>query len=223
MSKERLMQLQFALFFDNVDNRPDKLISKIDEALDGVFDQIPTILPIPSDAPPEIPRVNMVSSNGVYLCNIAKNRIDFIVNYMNSGNSVTVNLENFIKMVHAFSETIFRYKNIVRFGFVGRYFINDNDPVNKIQSKYLKREIGDLHEISIRYNKRFERDGLVLNDVIEINQGNIVDNGIVSQVGISVQRDINNVPVDSLNFEKVMSIVSSCENKFKLSAIMELL
>jgi hypothetical protein len=133
MSKEKLIQLQFALFYEAIENRPDRLIGKIDEALDGIFDEMPTILPIPADAPPEIPSVIMRSSSGIYGCNISKTRIDFIVNYINSGDSMSVQLEKFIKKIRPFSAAVFSHKSISRFGVVGKYYLKK--VVQQLKSK----------------------------------------------------------------------------------------
>lgn len=82
---------------------------------------MPTILPIPDDAPPEIPTVIMQSSDGKYGCNIARSRIDFVINYNNS-QSASVQLEEFMERIRPFAALIFGYKNIIRFGLVGKYF-----------------------------------------------------------------------------------------------------
>lgn len=219
MSKEKLLQMQIALFFDEIENRPDKLMDKIDDALEGIFDQMPTILPIPPDAPPEVPNVIMNSSNGIYNCNIAKSRIDFSVNYASSSNSVSVDIESFIDKVRLFATVVFSYKNIVRFGLVGQYFFRNPDPLKKIQSKYLKTDLGELEELSIRYNKKFESHGIEVNDLIEVSKGAYMENGRTKQFGVFVQRDMNNVPVDSLKIEDVISLIISRQNNFKLSGI----
>ncbi|MEH7249172.1 hypothetical protein V7114_20645 [Neobacillus niacini] len=222
MSKEKILQLQLALFFETVENRPDKLMGKIDDALEGIFNNMPTILPIPADAPPEIPRVIMQSSNGLYQCNIANSRIDFTANFTNSGNSASIQLESFIEKVRTFAALIFGLKKIVRFGFVGQYFFKNNDPTKRIQSKYLKNDLGDLEELTIRFNKRFENKGTLLNDIIEINKGGFVENGNIQQKGVIIQRDMNNIPGEPLKIEDVISIIVSNENKFRLSGITEL-
>ena len=84
MLKLKLLQLQLALFFHDIENRPDRFISKISEVSGNIFDQMPTIIPVPVTAPPEIPVVILKSGDGTYTCNISKVRIDFVVNFQNS-------------------------------------------------------------------------------------------------------------------------------------------
>lgn len=222
MSNEKLIQLQFALFFANLDNRPDKFINKIDDALD-VFDQMPTIVQIPDDAPAEIPRVTMQSSNGLFICNISQNRIDLIMNCVQTGDSIAVSLDQFIKKVIIFSEVVFNTKNIVRFGFVGRYFIRHANPIKKIQTKYFKNDLGDLSDIGLKFNKLFIENNLNYNDLVEINQGSAIENNGPQQVGIMLVRDMNNVPVGQLRMEDMLHVINKYVDKFKLSGISELI
>ncbi len=223
MSNVRAVQLQFALFFDRIEDRPDKFIYRVDDALGGIFDQMPTIIPVPPDAPPEIPTVNMQSSNGLYLCNIARNRIDLIVNCMISGDSVSVAVDKFINKIRPFAEVVFSQKTIVRFGFVGRYFFKTNDAANMIKNKYFKVDLGSPEELSIRFNRRFQNGDLTFNDVIEINKGGINENNIAQQNGIIIQRDLNNMPVGSLGIEDIELVIRKKMDDFKASGILELI
>ena len=70
--------------------------------------------------------------------------------------------------------------------------------------------------------ERFTSCGLLLNDIIEINQGIITENGR-NKMGIRLQRDLNNVEVNNLKIEDVISIIVSSKNRFKQSGIMELI
>ena len=223
MSKERLLQLQFALFFKSIENRPDKLISKVDAAMGDLFDQMPNMMPLPQEAPPEIPRVTMRSSDGIYVCNISKNRIDFIGNYITSGSSVATNLEDFIEKIYSFSEAIFKDKSIIRFGFIEQYFLEHSNGVDKIKSKYLKLELGNLEELSLRYNQVFVSGSLEMNDIVEISKGSIFISGVTQKEGIIIQRDFNNKPLEVITIEDMKSVIDSNINKFKTSGIRELI
>lgn len=223
MTNDKLIQLQFALFFESIEKRPDKFISKIDDALEDLFDQMPTIVPLPDEAPPEIPRVTMQSSDGVYICNISKNRIDFVMNCIGSRNSISVILEDFINKIQPFAEGVFQSKNIIRFGFVGRYFLKESNPIKKIQLKYFKGNLGNLSELALKFNKRFEKNNLKLNDLVEISKGTVVENNMPEQEGIMINRDMNNIPTGLLRLEDMMSIIISKKDSFNLSGIQELI
>lgn len=73
--------LNAAFFVSNV-NLSDKLdiASKISLGLKDVLDGDPTILPIPDDAPFELPRIILNSKNKLFSCSISPERIDFVIN-----------------------------------------------------------------------------------------------------------------------------------------------
>lgn len=73
--------LNSAFFVGNVDlsNKLD-IASKVNNYLKNLFDGDPTILPIPNDAPFELPRIILNSKNKLFSCNISPQRVDFIVN-----------------------------------------------------------------------------------------------------------------------------------------------
>lgn len=223
MSNINLIQLQYVLFFDGIENRPDKLINRIDDALDGLFDKMPTILPIADDVPSDLPSVIMQSSNGQFTCNISRTRIDIIMNTHPSGNSLSVNLQNFIDKVKIFTETVNRFRNFNRFGFIGRYFYKHSSPEKKIQSKYFKNDMGELNELNLRFNKRFTIEDKEFNDVVEISKGFVTENGRDIS-SIVIQRDMNNVPDShTISEAEVIAVIEANQNKFSLSGISELM
>lgn len=221
MSKLKLAQLQFALFFDAVENRPDRLANKVEDVLGEIFNQMPTIIPLPSDAPSDVPAVIMQSSDGNITCNVSRSRIDLLMN-KNYNDSISVGLEESINLIKTFISAIYSYKNIVRFGLIGRYFCEENDPVNKIKSKYICNGLTDLDELTIKFNKKFLNNGYTFNDLVEINNGVININGVNQNV-IFIQRDMNNIPVNILPLEEVTTVLTSNLVKFYQSGILELI
>ncbi|WP_431811939.1 hypothetical protein [Lysinibacillus sp. FW12] len=223
MSDAKLLQLQFVLFFKTIENRPDKLINKVDTALVDIFDQMPNITNLPPDAPLEIPRVTMQSSDGLYACNIGKNRIDLFGYYQNSGSTIGANLEVFVNKMFLLAEEIFNDKEIIRYGLVGQYFIEQANAINKIATKYMKLDTEDVEEVNIRFNRNILSSQLKMNDIVEISRGSVMYAGVQKGDGIFITRDLNNKPVDALNFETLKKVVELNKSKFMLSGIQELI
>lgn len=74
-----IQNIQGVLFIQNFAFRNKLLIaSKINEALNNLFDGDPTMLDLPPQAPPEIPRIQLKDHNSVYSLNFSQIRIDFI-------------------------------------------------------------------------------------------------------------------------------------------------
>jgi hypothetical protein len=76
-----IQNIQGVLFIENFAFR-NKLgiASKINEAVDNLFDGDPTMLDLPPEAPPEIPRIQLKDSKPLYSLNFCPNRIDFFYN-----------------------------------------------------------------------------------------------------------------------------------------------
>lgn len=76
----KIKSIQAAIF--SPINLSDKLkvAQYIREGLNGILDGEPLIVPIPEDAPPEIPRIILKSKDGIYNCNVSTERIDLIFN-----------------------------------------------------------------------------------------------------------------------------------------------
>ena len=76
-----IQNIQGVLFIENFAFR-NKLgiASRINEAVDNLFDGDPTMLDLPPEAPLEIPRIQLKDSKPVYSLNFCPNRIDFFYN-----------------------------------------------------------------------------------------------------------------------------------------------
>ncbi len=191
---EKIVKLQLALFFQNPISRPDNLMGGVNSSMGNLFDAMPQILPIPADAPAEIPRVQMRSENGKYNCNIACSRVDFILNGNFRDEVVWPDLtKDFLAKVKLFIGSIFEQSKIVRFGLIGNFFIPDKSATTSMTRKYLKVDLNSAEEINLRFNKRTSSHGFNLNNISSINTALAEANGQADK-GIFIELDVNNVP-----------------------------
>jgi len=73
--------LQTAIFITNLDfSNKIGFISQLNQETDNLFDGDPIILPIPNDAPPEVPRIILKSQDDSYTLNLCQNRVDLFYN-----------------------------------------------------------------------------------------------------------------------------------------------
>jgi hypothetical protein len=76
-----IQNIQSALFIENFAFRNKiSIVDRINKAVDNLFDGDPIILPIPSDAPPEIPRITLNDSKSNYRLIFSPIRLDFFYN-----------------------------------------------------------------------------------------------------------------------------------------------
>jgi len=72
-------RLQTALFLTSLDStRMLELATAIRNAAGGLLDADPMMLPLPSDSPPEIPRLTLRSSDRQWACQMSGNRLDLV-------------------------------------------------------------------------------------------------------------------------------------------------
>lgn len=202
---EKIVKLQLALFFQYPVSRPDNLMAGINSAMGNLFDAMPQILPIPTEAPVDIPRVHMRSENGKYNCNIACSRIDFIMSGDFRDEAVWPDLtKDFLAKVKLFIRSVFEQSKITRFGVIGNFFVPDKFASALMTKKYLKVDLHSAEEINLRFNKRTSGFGFNLNNVSSINTAVMEANGIIEK-GIFIEIDVNNVPTDDVINADILS------------------
>ncbi|EJL6329450.1 hypothetical protein NMR38_003611 [Vibrio cholerae] len=203
---EQILKLQLALFFESYQMRPDNLMYSINTDMGNLFDAMPQIIPLPEDAPLDIPRVQMRSENNRFNCNIAPSRIDFILNGSNEYNWVQLTTD-FMAKLRLFVNSVNNKVGIVRFGLIGNFFIPDNAASASMTRKYLKVDLNSAEEINLRFNKRNYSHGLYLNNITSINTATAELNNVASK-GVFIELDINNVPENKkLNIEDLIDLV----------------
>lgn len=73
-----IQNIQSVLFIENFAFRNKlRIATRINEVVDNLFDGDPTMLDIPPNAPPEIPRIQLKDSKPIYSLNFSPTRIDF--------------------------------------------------------------------------------------------------------------------------------------------------
>lgn len=86
-----VQSVQIAYFLGSIDLSDRLKVAEIvRKEMADVLDGQPTILPIPDDAPLEIPRIILTSKTGNFICNIAANRFDFINKFSESEEGTNV-------------------------------------------------------------------------------------------------------------------------------------
>lgn len=192
--KESIVKLHLALFYQQPEFRPDTSMHQVNMDMGNLFDSMPQILSLPNDVPHDIPRVQMKSDNNRYNCNIAPSRIDFILNGNNQNEDTWPELvQDFKAKIALFIKSVTGKSKIIRFGVIGNFFIPDKNPSHTISKKHLKTDLQSAEEINLRYNKRSAMHGFNLNNITSINTA-LADNLGVSEKGIFIELDVNNIP-----------------------------
>lgn len=159
---------QIAYFYTGID-LSDKLKvaqtfqSRLGYALDGE----PTILPIPNDAPLEIPRIMLQSKDNIHICNIAGNRFDFIIRMPQGGDTISIVdfRKELPKIVNDANLALFNdlaiksyrlgliitYQDLPEMGglpFIKKYFIGDIHDIS-VETQIHKMSTGTLDKFKV--------------------------------------------------------------------------
>ena len=214
--RSRILDVHLVLFFHKKIQRPDEFSTMLNMKLGRLFDLLPTMISLPEDAPKELPVVLLKSKDNEYSCNISRINIDFMFTPKKTYEDFS-EIEFFfnekalslLKFIEEYNEV-----NINRIGFVLNYFMLNENPTSKIAHVYIKRDIGETNELSIRFNKKIKEDNLFVNNITSISSMEVDFDG-KKQKGILIQRDINNqVSNHKLKFEFLRDFIQQRYNDF---------
>lgn len=230
MKDEILVNIQIALFFKVFLVRPDQFFHTLNEKLDNIFDQPPLTLPI--EGPPELPVIQARSKNGIFMCNIAKGRIDFFVSG-EGRQKYSDKKDDFIAKIKIVFDFFYQKTEIRRIGFVTKFFFEDKSPSETIAKliitgfKDTLRD-GKIYQSYVRYATRDELINLKINNhtVVEKISANI--DGVGSGIpGVLITRDFNTIPEEDysseINLEKIGSFIDEGEKMFYIDKLKKVL
>jgi hypothetical protein len=232
MKEEILIDTQLALFFEQPLSHPDEYYQSFNAEMGGIFDTIPTILPVPNETQLlDVPIVQMNSNNGVFSCNIARGRVDFFYRGAGKQTFIDIKADLLIKLEKYFNFFADKVK-IKRFGFVTRFFIEDAGQDKTIarllDDNFTKLHNGVVNEVFIRYVSKTKINEFDINNLSSIERfsARIKDMGGNIR-GVLLTRDFNTVPnisySDKFNLDKIKKIIEEGEEKFKLDDIKNVL
>ena len=205
----RLRSFQVALFVGvlNLENKL-KFASDIISASENILEGDPTILPIPADAPPEIPRIITKSKDERYTCNVSLNRIDlFFKPKIEVEQSLEIIGGGYLKLLLNLTNLLkenFRI-TIPRIGILANLLLELSESSNTyILRKYMKENgpISETHEAQIHALNR-----VTLLNKIKVNRWlRIITSKSAQDPSddryLSVSIDIKSVPEVPYDFDR---------------------
>jgi len=183
-----------------------KVANDINGDLPDLFDGDPVILPIPEEAPAEIPRIQMNSKDGRYNLSISKSRLDFIFRYRRDERErlfpIPGLFEKFLTLFQYFKEII--HTQITRFAIVTNWIIElEKTPAAELLlSKYIRSETPIItpRELELHYLSRESISGLQVNKWTHIKSARIISEPVQNKF-VFLHLDINTLPEIAYNFD----------------------
>lgn len=192
--KHNLMRIQFGIFFDKPISRPDLISSNVLQEFQNEFDVPPINLPLPPDAPVDIPISQLKSRNGAWSLNVSKIRAEIIFNPKDIDNfEDEVNVENIKKIIllcaNKAREQSININRIVNFAV---YILYQDQPIEFLREKLQIKKFDNTIELNIRFNQKEKENGFEINNITIIDNGTLEKNGEVKK-GLILTKDVNNI------------------------------
>ena len=232
MKEEIIINTQLALFFESPIQRPDQLVTSFNEAVGEIFDQVPVILPVPNQVQLlEVPLVQINSGNGVYSCNIARNRVDFFI--AGEGKQKFADIKtNLLDKVVKYYNFFTSKSKIKRIGFVVRFFVQDEKPdlvvANLISDDFKKIQDGETNQTYVRFTTRTKIGDYEINNYSSAERTAVNIEKVGEKIlGVMITRDFNTIPennyTEKFSVKEMEQFIREAESKFNLEEIKKLL
>lgn len=223
--EHKLIRVQFGIFFNRPINRPDLISSEVLQKFQSEFDAPPINLPLPPEAPVDIPISQLRSKNRVWNLNVSKIRAEVIFNSKDIDDfKDEVNIGNIEKVILLCAdkarEQSVDINRIVNFAV---YVLYHNKPIEFLQKSFKIKEFNDTIELNIRFNQRENKNGFKINNITIIDNGTVEKNGEVKK-GLILTKDINNIIPNENKFsnEEIKKFFSVTKDIVLWNSILEI-
>lgn len=217
----QLKSIQLALFVRNLAavlaNNSAGFAGSLTETITELSTN-PTILPIPGDAPPDIPRIMLKSEDREYECNVSSRRIDFFVK--NLGNLAIGDFweQEVLPKIQLLSNFVVnRTLQVSRVGFIANTEAETAVNVSDYLRENFIREdrLRDPLELKIRFIHREQIGNINANVVANFGQ---VGSGLNLQEGkLFLQLDINITPESAEEEEFTNRIIEFTDGAYEIA------
>lgn len=189
----------------NISNKLE-VANSIHEPLKTILDGEPLLLPLPDEAPTEIPRISLTSKNNKYQCNISKEFIEFAYREDKPIKGLSELREQYLEVVGIISKVLKDKlrSTIFRNGLVIRFTIPHETPVVSVKDKFIKSGILNTpRALELNVLDRMEWEALIINRWYRIATKTEQSNG---EKVISVVYDINTITEKKYDFSVESSV-----------------
>lgn len=142
-------------------------------SIGDLYNGQPMILPIPQDAPSEIPRIILKNTDGSFICNISQDRVDFTFNRKGSNASLDDESKKFLNYLIGHIDVINNNLklSVARVGIVVSLLLPLKESSNKfISEKFLKERLfEDSYEVQLGVLKKVQLAGFETNCWFRLN------------------------------------------------------
>lgn len=162
-------RMQVVLFGQVVLGKKVQVAAELSNQLADLFDEEPILLPVPDDAPAEIPRIILRSKDGKHSSNINLNGVGFVYTEKDKLSRKLQGIrEEFLTSVGNFTKVLIKSRVIVKVSRLGSITelvaFTEDDPIEVIQRNFLRTEdLGELSQIDLGLLAKMTWDNVKVN------------------------------------------------------------
>ena len=205
-SNFKLSSIQTVLFLSDfrLTDKPSFTKELLDLTKD-IFNDEPLILPIPDDAPKDIPRIILKSTNSSYYVNISLDRLDFNFRVIDEGVDLKFEetIDGYLNNIKKIYNLLLNYEHtrISRIGFITRFFVKvEEGAPTFIKDKFLKKGLfPNARSIDISETERISTGPYQLNILINIKS--LKRGGEEKFKGLLTEIDMNTIKEKDYDFK----------------------
>lgn len=199
----RILSLQFSIFTPELLFNPNKILGTLMSKFSGIFDGNTTVLPLPTNAPKEIPKLILLSSDERIRLDISEARSN-IIRYRDEKDTLIDKRSFFELCSNVYKEYMESTSaRVGRIAFVSIKFLRDSDPgltlaQNFCKESLLEEPFNRPENFEIHSHKTYIFDDFNVNSWVRCKSGVLKENKTPI---ILVEQDINTVSDETENYE----------------------
>lgn len=197
-SEFKIFSLLFTIFTPEILFKKSKILQHIMEDYSDKFDGDIISLPLPDDAPADIPRLILSDSYKKFRFEVAKSRANFHI-FSKEAFEIESNFKSYLDL---YFDLIKKYKEctnatIGRIGIVIKKFIEKDNPTNYLfkyfcNEKLVNKEIFNyLNDFELNFRKRYSLKNFKINSWVKCKNGKLNIGNKQNLDSILVIQDIN--------------------------------
>lgn len=204
--RKKLDSLQLVLFSPGIMivNKL-KTATALNESLSNIFDGDPLIVPLPSDAPGEIPRIQLKSKGETRILSIARNRLDLLFRYKDTDETpfpIPDVFTHFLKIFEFFKKDT--HTDFIRAAMVTKWVaeLEKSTALECLLSKYIRSGAvkGRPYKLQLHYLTKESIAGLKTNRWTRIKTANKIPE-LEQNKFIAIEIDINTLAEEIYKFD----------------------
>jgi hypothetical protein len=189
----RILTLQISVFSSNSNFATGKILSELSNKYGDVFDSNPTSIPLPKEAPPDLPRLILSSSDKKMKLEISANRANLF--RYRTINDTVIDPKGFLDFGLEVFKDYIKYSNSIigRLAIVSNRFIEDDNPALRLakhfcKEKWIKKPFNRPESFEIHSHKVYQLGEFTINSWVRCKSGSLKNN---NKPIVIVEQDIN--------------------------------